>query len=558
MIFSSSSSTLFIGTVLSVSYILHQRHVYKKYIEPYLVSSTSTSTSSSVSASSSSVAVAVHENTRAEIKNLYVYPVKGMRGHAVPRIEITPLGFLHDRRFVVVDIAPLETEEMKEKKMINSSSVAAAPLVGNFLTQRSHPRLATMTPYLYTKTMDNERLASSSVPYHFPTSSADGVLQYIRLTVDTEALKVPFSTTTTSVASSTSSSSGTSIISPSFFPSRPSVSIDIPIITANDILSLPASSLPAGVCFRPVQVWRSTIANCIDLGNQAEEYLQYYLNTNFLTGERIDKYAQLRLMYQDPAYHTHSSRKLSTKYIPSWLIQYIMGINTWSEYFSSLSLFTSFADGYPILLGNQVSLEDLNQRIQARVRKEGKERIGNTSTTTTTVRTIETTDDPFYGKEVSIHHFRPNIVVDHRQIKAIVSVATAGESSPSSASSSSFPSSSVLQAWEEDTWLKFNIVSSVASLEFYGIKRCDRCLVTTTDPFTGERGTGEPTEREPLATLSTYRSSRYGKKEGIFFAINILPVLNIQRYNRLEYAYRPFISIGDTIQVTKRGRMGPE
>lgn len=52
------------------------------------------------------------------VTGLYLYPVKSLRGYAVPTAELDPLGFTGDRRFLVVDAT------------------------GKFLTQRTVPRMA--------------------------------------------------------------------------------------------------------------------------------------------------------------------------------------------------------------------------------------------------------------------------------------------------------------------------------------------------------------------------------------------------------------------------------
>ena len=44
-------------------------------------------------------------------------------------------------------------------------------------------------------------------------------------------------------------------------------------------------------------------------------------------------------------------------------------------------------------------------------------------------------------------------------------------------------------------------------------KPCDRCVVTTTDQETGERG------REPLRTLARFRNVN----QGLLFATNLIP-----------------------------------
>lgn len=83
-----------------------------------------------------------------------------------------------------------------------------------------------------------------------------------------------------------------------------------------------------------------------------------------------------------------------------------------------------FADGYPILLANTASLNDLNDRM------------------------VERDKDP-----VPMARFRPNVVI------------------------------SGAPAWAEDTWARFEI----GGLAFDGLKLCARCAVPTVDQSTGER-----------------------------------------------------------------------
>ncbi|QKZ12513.1 MOSC domain-containing protein [Spirosoma sp. KUDC1026] len=61
---------------------------------------------------------------------------------------------------------------------------------------------------------------------------------------------------------------------------------------------------------------------------------------------------------------------------------------------------------------------------------------------------------------------------------------------------------------EEDAWQQFQI----GELDFYGVKPCARCVLTTIDPETAQKG------KEPLATLATYR--RWNKK--ILLGQNVL------------------------------------
>lgn len=93
---------------------------------------------------------------------------------------------------------------------------------------------------------------------------------------------------------------------------------------------------------------------------------------------------------------------------------------------------TSFADGYPILLVGQKSLED----IQAKT-----------------------------GKELSILRFRPNFLIEGGG------------------------------PYEEFRWSRLKI----GPLTFQGLKPCARCVVTTIDPVSGQRGA------EPLKTLAAQK-----------------------------------------------------
>lgn len=63
-------------------------------------------------------------------------------------------------------------------------------------------------------------------------------------------------------------------------------------------------------------------------------------------------------------------------------------------------------------------------------------------------------------------------------------------------------------AYAEDTWRSFTI----GGLPFEGVKTCARCVVTTTDQVTAQRG------KEPLATLATYRDS----ERGVLFGQNVI------------------------------------
>jgi uncharacterized protein len=110
----------------------------------------------------------------------------------------------------------------------------------------------------------------------------------------------------------------------------------------------------------------------------------------------------------------------------------------------------SFADGYPLLLTSTGSLDQLGEWLTA------------------------AGDQP-----VPMNRFRPNVVV------------------------------SGYEPWDEDRWRRIRI----GAVCFRVAKPCGRCIVTTTDQTTGERG------RQPLRMLARHR--RFGKS--LVFGQNIIP-----------------------------------
>ncbi|SHH10189.1 hypothetical protein SAMN05443575_3324 [Jatrophihabitans endophyticus] len=113
----------------------------------------------------------------------------------------------------------------------------------------------------------------------------------------------------------------------------------------------------------------------------------------------------------------------------------------------------TFADGYPLLLASTSSLAALNGWIaEGRRADEGP---------------------------LPMTRFRPNLVVEGAE------------------------------PWAEDGWRSVRIGEAV----FRAVKGCDRCVMTTTDPWTAARG------KEPIATLARYR-----RWDGAtWFAMNLVP-----------------------------------
>lgn len=80
--------------------------------------------------------------------------------------------------------------------------------------------------------------------------------------------------------------------------------------------------------------------------------------------------------------------------------------------------------------------------------------------------------------------------------------------------------------FEEDCWARFRI----QAIEFFGVKLCARCVVTTIHQQTAVKG------KEPLKTLATYRQLNHK----IYFGQNLL------------HSGKGIISVGDEIEVLER------
>ena len=113
----------------------------------------------------------------------------------------------------------------------------------------------------------------------------------------------------------------------------------------------------------------------------------------------------------------------------------------------------TFADAYPFLAISEASLAHLNDRIQEN-----------------------------HGEPVPMNRFRPNLVVAD------------------------------CAAFAEDAWSRVQIGDAV----FRNGGLCARCIVTTTDQFTGER-----TGKEPLKTLATFRRDAADPTD-VNFGVNLI------------------------------------
>ncbi|WP_226895522.1 MOSC domain-containing protein [Luteolibacter marinus] len=112
----------------------------------------------------------------------------------------------------------------------------------------------------------------------------------------------------------------------------------------------------------------------------------------------------------------------------------------------------AFADGAPLLVTTMASLDELNRRIR-----------GNG------------------GDPVMMDRFRPNLVLEGTE------------------------------PFAEDHWSTLEI----AGVRFRSAGPCDRCVVTTADPLTGQRG------KEPLATLAKFRRDP-DSPSSVLFGVNLI------------------------------------
>lgn len=69
------------------------------------------------------------------------------------------------------------------------------------------------------------------------------------------------------------------------------------------------------------------------------------------------------------------------------------------------------------------------------------------------------------------------------------------------------------EPFAEDGWKKIKIAGSV----FHIVKPCARCVITTIDQTTGEKG-----EKEPLKTLASFRVPKRSVKKKILFGQNLI------------------------------------
>lgn len=191
---------------------------------------------------------------------------------------------------------------------------------------------------------------------------------------------------------------------------------DVLFLSVNDETIQPLKLIPNWTGnLQPVQIWRDQ-TQAIDQGDEVAVWFQ--------TALQLKDHQTCRLVRQSPQH----IRRVNPKYA-------VKSENA-----------VSFADGYPFLLTNTASLDELNRRLQLVY--------------------------PDEQKIIPMIRFRPNLVVD------------------------------TTEPFLEDGWKLIQIGEVV----FQVVKPCDRCIVTTTDQSSGRRDQ----LKEPLKTLATFRRQPNG------------------------------------------------
>ncbi len=193
-----------------------------------------------------------------------------------------------------------------------------------------------------------------------------------------------------------------------------------------DAPDMPSISLPLSGSrgeTAEVQIWKNQTLG-IDQGNEASEWV-----TEYLSHFRAGKYRLVRMPDDGDRLAKRGDANLA------------------------------FADGFPLLVISQASLDDLNRRIAER----------------------QTQADEKITQPLGWDRFRPNLVIDD------------------------------CRAYEEDS---VGTLSNDTGVVLEGQTFCIRCPIPATDQETAKLG------KEPLKTLATYRRNPDREKGGVVFGRN--------------------------------------
>ncbi|MGB0936212.1 MAG: MOSC N-terminal beta barrel domain-containing protein [Colwellia sp.] len=179
-------------------------------------------------------------------------------------------------------------------------------------------------------------------------------------------------------------------------------------------------------------------------------------------------------------YCNDEASKWFSRYLQRPCVLLFFGVNSQRNKYTNTEKEKSlaFADGYPLLLISKGALRDLNNRL-----------IKDSA------------------QEVSMAHFRPNIVVDFSSLHEETSLMQNYLVPPGKEMNSQY------SRYIEDNWQHIRI----GDVEFKVSKPCERCIFTTVDPTTSLKNE----KRQPLKALQQYRKTLSGE---VIFGQNLVPL----------------------------------
>ncbi len=164
----------------------------------------------------------------------------------------------------------------------------------------------------------------------------------------------------------------------------------------------------------------------------------------------------------------------------------------------------SFADGYPLMLLSEASVEDLNGRLSVNFSELPPRHPDKVHRDATPPKQGGKLFEP-----LPMNRFRPNLVV------------------------------SGSEAYAEDDWARIRVGEAI----FRSTKPCERCVITTVD-----QSRGEFDGKEPLKTLATYRLAKQVMPERID-AFGVEPNAVLFGQNLIPETPGATLRFGDRVEV---------
>ena len=221
----------------------------------------------------------------------------------------------------------------------------------------------------------------------------------------------------------------------------------------------------------------------------------------FMTQRAIPEMALFQTaVFSDHLAVTHKKKNLSIN-IPFLPSEQTMMVQVWSDRCRARIVSTEVSEWFSDLLSIKCNLvfmpETTRRRVDGRYARDKE--ITSFSDAYPFLLVGQSSLDDLNSRlkeAVPMNRFRPNIVVKN---------------------SASF---------EEDEWAHF----SISSVDFWGVKLCARCVITTIDQEKAKKN------KEPLKTLATYRM----RNRNIYFGQNLL------------HKGEGLIKIGDQLEIKER------